>query len=98
MYFFDNREAVEHFLTALVQQSQANLNESYATTDSETNNGATDPTTTPAPSAIRPQHVQQMSDTIWSTLRLALSFLNRSDLYTACLSKDLDKLRADFKI
>jgi len=39
-----------------------------------------------------------MSETIWSTLRLALSYLNRSDLYSFCLSKDLEHLKEEFKI
>ncbi len=70
------KEAVEHFLTALVQQSQANLlKDSLPTTN-----------------------VQQMSDTIWNTLRLALSYLNRNDLYTYCLNKDLEQLKQEFNI
>jgi hypothetical protein len=76
---------VEHFLTALVQQSQANLSEKYESK-------------APGGSHSKPHQAQQMSDTIWSTLRLALSFLNRSDLYSACLAKDLDTLKSEFKI
>ncbi|RNA09874.1 Peroxisomal targeting signal 1 receptor [Brachionus plicatilis] len=68
------REAVEHFLTALHQQSQANIGQNTK------------------------HRNQQMSDTIWSTLRLALSNLNRSDLYQACINKDLDQLKKEFKI
>ncbi|CAF0745307.1 unnamed protein product [Brachionus calyciflorus] len=68
------REAVEHFLTALYQQSQANIGEKTKNKN------------------------QQMSDTIWSTLRLSLSYLNRTDLYQACISKDLDHLKKEFNI
>ncbi len=39
-----------------------------------------------------------MSETIWSTLRLALSYLNRSDLYAHCISKDLENLKQEFNI
>lgn len=76
------REAVEHFLTALIQQSQANLTDDYL---SETRK-------------LKKMNSQQMSETIWSTLRLALSYLNRSDLYNHCLNKDLDSLKEEFKI
>ena len=69
------REAVEHFLTALHQQSQANIGEMGKNNKS-----------------------QQMSDTIWSTLRLALSYLNRTDLYQACINKELDHLKKEFNI
>jgi peroxin-5 len=76
------KEAVEHFLTALVQQSQATLSEEFL---SET-------------TQLKRNNIQQMSETIWSTLRLALSYLNRGDLYTSCLNKDLDHLKGEFKI
>jgi peroxin-5 len=76
------REAVEHFLTALIQQSQANLNNDK-TSKTKLNNL---------------NNIQQMSETIWSTLRLALSYLDRSDLYQYCLSKDLEYLKSEFKI
>lgn len=76
------KEAVEHFLTALVQQSQANLTEEYGSEAVKS----------------RTANIQQMSETIWSTLRLALSYLNRSDLYTHCLNKDLDHLKQEFEI
>jgi len=78
------REAVEHFLTALVQQSQANLDTEAYGVEAVQSRGAS--------------KVQQMSETIWSTLRLALSYLNRSDLYSHCLSKDLDHLKREFAI
>ena len=76
------REAVEHFLTALVQQSQANLTAEYGSDAVKS----------------RAANIQQMSETIWSTLRLALSYLNRSDLYSHCLNKDLDHLKREFEI
>jgi len=76
------KEAVEHFLTALVQQSQANLSEDFVSDTTK----------------LKSSNIQQMSETIWSTLRLALSYLNRSDLYNHCLNKDLDHLREEFKI
>ncbi|GFS26034.1 peroxisomal targeting signal 1 receptor [Elysia marginata] len=34
-----------------------------------------------------------MSDSIWSTLRMTLSLLGRTDLYEACENRDLDRLR-----
>jgi len=74
------KEAVEHFLTALVQQSQANLSSEHQIDTKRANN------------------IQQMSETIWSTLRLALSYLNRSDLYQYCINKDLEHLKEEFKI
>lgn len=76
------KEAVEHFLTALVQQSQANLTDNFL---SET-------------STLKSNNLQQMSETIWSTLRLALSYLNRSDLYNHCINKDLEHLKQEFEI
>lgn len=75
---------MEHFLTALSQQSQANI---VKDTDSE------------ALKQIKPAlNAQQMSETIWSTLRLALSYLTRADLYAYCNNKDLDYLKKEFKI
>lgn len=38
----------------------------------------------------------QMSDGIWSTLRLAVSLMGRVDLHPAVLNKDLDLLLNDF--
>jgi peroxin-5 len=73
------KESVEHFLTALDQQNQANING-----DMKMN-----------PSVSKQQ---QMSETIWNTLRLSLSYLNRQDLYSACLSKNLDELKKEFNI
>lgn len=65
-----------------MQQSQANLAEEYGSEAVKS----------------RTANIQQMSETIWSTLRLALSYLNRSDLYTHCLNKDLDHLKQEFEI
>lgn len=65
-----------------MQQSQANLS-----TEQQLDNNI-----------VRANNLQQMSETIWSTLRLALSYLNRSDLYQHCLSKDLEHLKQEFKI
>jgi len=78
------KEAVEHFLTALVQQSQANLSADHQPEKSS--------------NLIKVNNIQQMSETIWSTLRLALSYLNRSDLYAHCISKDLENLKQEFNI
>lgn len=77
--------AVEHFLTALVQQSQADITgfSSSASASSASN---------------KEIKSQQMSETIWNTLRLALSYLDRSDLIDACQQKDLDSLRKEFGI
>lgn len=80
---------MEHFLTALVQQSQACISDANNETDKLNNNANKNTKTT---------NLQQMSDTIWSTLRLALSYLNRTDLHAACLSKNLDQLKQEFKI
>lgn len=76
------KEAIEHFLTALVQQSQANISDNIL---SETIN-------------LKKNNLQQMSETIWGTLRLALSYLNRSDLYAHCMNKDLEHLKQEFNI
>ena len=73
--------AVEHFLTALVQQSQADIGGISSTAASN-----------------KEIKSQQMSETIWNTLRLALSYLDRSDLIDSCQQKDLDKLRNEFSI
>ena len=69
-------------MTALVQQSQANVRIVNA----------------PTISGSSSNNVQQMSETIWSTLRLALSYLNRGDLYAHCVSKDLEQLKREFNI
>lgn len=39
---------------------------------------------------------QVMSDNIWSTLRMAISLLGRTDLYRTCDSKDVDSLNKEF--
>ena len=82
-----NKEAIEHFLTALVQQNQATLSTSSKQANADKPQQQTTVNTS-----------MQMSDTIWSTLRLALSYMNRSDLYEACASRNLAALTAEFKI
>jgi peroxin-5 len=86
------KEAVEHFLTALVQQSQANLPPLHAAESSSSKKAADLPI---SPLSIK---VQQMSETIWNTLRLALSYLNRTDLYQSCVNKDLEHLKNEFNV
>lgn len=86
---------MEHFLTALVQQSQACISNRYDKSNSTNGN---DSASENRPRMPVQQNVQQMSDTIWSTLRLALSYLNRTDLHTACAAKNLELLKQEFKI
>lgn len=90
--FTFSREAVEHFLTALVQQSQACISKRIGDAAGAGDGAAGGEPRSPA------QNVQQMSETIWSTLRLALSYLNRTDLHPACMTKNLDLLKQEFKI
>lgn len=40
----------------------------------------------------------QMSDTIWTTLRMCLSLMNRSDLRTAVDNRDLNILNNEFQL
>ena len=40
----------------------------------------------------------QMSDNIWSTLRMTLSLMGRPDLYQHCEQKNLEQLNAEFRI
>lgn len=40
----------------------------------------------------------QMSDSIWSTLRLALSLMGRTDLNPSVQGRDLDTLMRDFGV
>ena len=81
-----NREAVEHFLTALSQQNQANIMQFNDENESA------------KPNYMIKSSTNQMSETIWSTLRLAMSYLNRTDLYARCASKDLNYLKNEFNI
>ena len=69
--FLSFREAVEHFLTALDLQRQAD---------------------TPPGTKI------QMSEGIWSTLRLALLYLGRHDILNYVDQRDIDKLLQEFKV
>lgn len=39
-----------------------------------------------------------MSDNIWSTVRMTLSFMGRTELYKECESKNLSVLNTEFKI
>lgn len=41
--------------------------------------------------------VSTMSDNIWSTLRMTLSLMGRSDLHRAVDTRDLDQLNAVFQ-
>lgn len=84
-----------------MQQSQACISERHQKTSEAgiDTSGPDDavPSVTSRPAQQNP-HAQQMSETIWSTLRLALSYLNRTDLYTACAAKNLDLLKQEFKM
>ncbi|CAL8289710.1 unnamed protein product [Merluccius merluccius] len=75
-----HREAVEHFLEALSLQRRAASGAAGA--------GA----------AMRPvgSAASVMSDNIWSTLRMALSMMGESGLYSAADNRDLDTLLAHF--
>ncbi len=66
-----DREAVEHFLTALnlQQQSKGPKGES-----------------------------SQMSENIWSTMRMAVSLMGQPDLHKACDARDIQMLNQHFKI
>ena len=75
-----HREAVEHFLEALSLQRQASA-------------GATGAGAAPRPVGSA---ASVMSDNIWSTLRMALSMMGESGLYSAADNRDLDTLLAHF--
>ncbi|KAM4600921.1 peroxisomal biogenesis factor 5 isoform 2-T2 [Polymixia lowei] len=75
-----HRESVEHFLEALSLQRQAAVDRPGA--------GATR-----GPGGVA---ATMMSDNIWSTLRMALSMMGESSLYTAADRRDLDTLLAHF--
>uniref|UniRef100_A0A8D9B152 Peroxisomal targeting signal 1 receptor n=1 Tax=Cacopsylla melanoneura TaxID=428564 RepID=A0A8D9B152_9HEMI len=74
-----NTQAVEHFLTALNQQSAA--------IDGLRPHGI-----------ATPHAVKEMSDSIWYSLRVVLSVLNRSDLHQCVTNRDLATLNKEFDI
>lgn len=69
------REAIEHFLTALSLQQQAQ-----------------------DPSPLVPRGTAQMSESVWSTLRLAITFHGRNDLLGLVDARNLDALTKEFGI
>ena len=71
LYSSHHREAVEHFLTALNLQNQADT-----------------------PAGMK----SQMSEGIWSTLRLAILYLGKRDLLRLVDSKNLDMLIKEFNV
>ncbi|XP_077383017.1 peroxisomal biogenesis factor 5 isoform X2 [Festucalex cinctus] len=75
-----HREAVEHFLEALSLQRQAAAGGAAARAARGPGGNA---------AAV-------MSDNIWSTLRMALSMMGESSLYSAADRRDLDTLLAHF--
>ncbi|KAL0984719.1 hypothetical protein UPYG_G00145830 [Umbra pygmaea] len=75
-----HREAVEHFLEALSLQRQASG-------EGDTAGAGRGPGGAAA---------TMMSDNIWSTLRMALSMMGESSLYTAADRRDLDTLLSHF--
>ena len=81
-FFF--RQAAEHFLTALGLQRA-----------SQGPGGVGGEAAAPIP---RPKSVAIMSSNIWSTLRMTLTLLGRSDLHPACDRQDLDLLAKEFNI
>lgn len=75
------REATEHFLTALNHQATSLRRSGVQTVGG--GGGSGDAGT-------------QMSDTIWSTMRMAVSLLGRTDLMPALEKRDLAALNAEF--
>ncbi|KAJ7985205.1 hypothetical protein DPEC_G00349660 [Dallia pectoralis] len=75
-----HREAVEHFLEALSLQRQASGEGKAAGVRR-------------GPGGVA---ATMMSDNIWSTLRMALSMMGESSLYTAADRRDLDTLLSHF--
>lgn len=74
-------------MTALSQQNEASIIDNKSSENDKIRENLQEKSKT-----------NQMSETIWSTLRLALSYLNRSDLYTYCSNKDLNFLKSQFNI